>query len=170
MCSGNPAPKTVVAEEEGDILECHSSSCLPRNHCQVSNAWYSNSSRPNHDLLCAVMEICMKSKCEGERFVQCVQAAPEPLRVLASEQQLLDIEHFCTYEDEFTVLGFDPTFNCGKFMVMVTAYKNCMLKNFYGNLKYRILLDFFHCWSTSTPFSHTCSRYWWWKPPFCSHS
>ena len=30
MCSGNPAPKTVVAEitkEEGGILECCSSSC-----------------------------------------------------------------------------------------------------------------------------------------------
>ena len=69
----------------------------------------------------------MKSKCEGERFVRCVQAAPEPSCVLALEQQLLDIERFCTCEDEFTVLGFDPTFNCGKFMVTVTAYKNLML-------------------------------------------
>ena len=34
MCSGNPAPKTVVAEitkEEGGIVECRSTSCLPRN-------------------------------------------------------------------------------------------------------------------------------------------
>lgn len=34
-------------------------------------------------------------------------------------QQLLDLERFCTCEDEFTVLGFDPTFNCGKFSVTV---------------------------------------------------
>ena len=48
--------------------------------------------------------------------------------VLALQQQLLDIEHFCTCEDEFTVLGSDPTFNCGKFSVTVTAYKNLMLE------------------------------------------
>jgi len=128
--SGISAPKTVVADitkEEGGIAECRSSSCLPRNRHQVSNA-RANSSKHNHDLLYAVMEMCMKSKCEGEKFVQCVQAAPEPSCVLALEQQLFDIERFCTCEDEFTVLGFDPTFNCGKFMVTVTAYKHLMLE------------------------------------------
>ena len=54
----------------------------------------------------------MKSKQEGEKFIQCIQAAPESLCVL---QQLLDLERFCTCEDEFTILGFNPTFNCGKF-------------------------------------------------------
>ena len=128
----NSMPKNVVAEitkEEGGIIECRSSSCLPWNRHQVSNAQYSNSLKPNHDLLYAVMEMCMKSKCEGEKFVQCVQAAPEPMCVLALQQQLLDIECFCTCEDEFTVLGFDPTFNCGKFSVTVTVYKNFMLES-----------------------------------------
>ena len=37
----------------------------------------------------AVMEICLKAKSGGERFVQSVQAA----------------------ENEFTIAGFDPTFN-----------------------------------------------------------
>ena len=118
QCSGI----TVVAEitKEGGVVECHSSSCLPQNRHQLSNT---SSSRHNHNLLYAVMEMCMKSKCEGEKFVQCVQAVPEP-----SEQQLLDIERFCTCEDEFTVMRFDPTFNCGKFMITVTAYKYLMLE------------------------------------------
>ena len=132
MSSNSPTPKSVVAEitkEAGGIIECQSSSCLPRNCRQVSNARYSNSSKPNHDLLYAVIEMCMKSKCESEKFGQCIQAAPEPLCVLALEQQLLDLERFCTCEDEFTVLGFDLTFNCGKFSVMVTAYRNLMLES-----------------------------------------
>ena len=130
--SSSSTPKSVVAEitkEEGGIIECRSSSCLPQNRHQVSNAQYSNSLKPNHDLLYAVMEMCMKSKSEGEKFVQCVQAAPEPMCVLALEQQLLDLQRFCTCEDEFTVLGFDPTFNCGKFSVTVTAYRNLMLRS-----------------------------------------
>ena len=69
--------KLLWQKEEGGIVECRSTSCLPRNRRQVSNARYSSASRPNHDLLYGIMEKCMKSKCEGERFVQCVQAAPE---------------------------------------------------------------------------------------------
>ena len=37
---------------------------------------------------------------------------------------MLDLERFCTCEDEFTVEGFDPTFNCGKFSTTVMLYKN----------------------------------------------
>lgn len=61
----------------------------------------------NHGLLYAVMEMCVKTKsgCPSEKFIQSVQAAPEPLSVLALEQQLLDLERFCTCEDEFTVAG-----------------------------------------------------------------
>ena len=128
--NGNAAPKTVVAEitkEQGGIVECRSSSCLPWNR-QVINTQGSSSSKTNKDLLYSVMDMCMKSKCDGEQFIQCVQAAPEPSCVLALEQQLLDIERFCTCEDELTVLGFDPTFNCGKFMVTVTAYRHLMLE------------------------------------------
>jgi len=35
-------------------------------------------------------------------------AAPEPLCVLALDQQLIDLERFCTCDDEFSILGFDP--------------------------------------------------------------
>ena len=129
---GSLTPKGLVAkitEEEGGMVNCRSSSSLPRNRHQVSAAWYQSSSKTNSDLLHAVMEMCMKSKQEGENFVQCVQASPEPLCVLALEQQLLDLERFCTCEDEFAILGFDPTFNCGKFSVTVTAYKNLLLQS-----------------------------------------
>jgi len=75
------------------------------------------------------MEMCLKAKSGSEKFVQSVQAAPEPMAVLALEQWLIDLERFCTCEDGFTVAGFDPTFNCGKFSVTVMAYKNLLLQN-----------------------------------------
>ncbi len=51
------------------------------------------------------------------------------MAVLALEQQLIDLEWFCTNEDEFTVAGFDPTFNCGRFAVTVVAYKNLLIQS-----------------------------------------
>ena len=130
-CS-NSTPKAVVAkitESEGGIINCRSSSSLPRNHHQVSNIRQQSSSTTNRDLLCDVMEMCLKAKSGSEKFVQSVQAAPEPMAVLALEQQLIDLERFCTCEDGFTVAGFDPTFNCGKFSVTVMVYKNLLLQN-----------------------------------------
>ena len=78
--------------------------------------------------------MCIKSKQEGEKFVQHVQAAPEPSCVLALEQHLLDLERFYTCKDEFTILGFDPTFNCGKFSVLTACIIYLECQNVIGVL------------------------------------
>lgn len=49
--------------------------------------------------------------------------------VLASNRQLKDLEHFCTTEEEFCILGIDPTFNLGDFSVTVTTYKHLHLRD-----------------------------------------
>lgn len=131
-CS-HSTPKSVVAkitESEGGIINSRSPSSLPRNRKQVTNiGQQSTSSTPNHDLLYAVMEMCLKAK-NGEDFVRSVQASPEPMAVLSLDQQLVDLERFCTNEEEFTVAGFDPTFNCGNFAVTVMVYKNLLIQNY----------------------------------------
>ena len=76
--------------------------------------------------------MCLKAKSGSEKIVQSAQAAPEPMAVLALEQQLINLERFYTCEDGFTVAGFDPTFNCGKFSVRVMVYKNLLLQD--GNV------------------------------------
>ena len=58
-----------------------------------------------------------------------VSRLPQSQSVLALQQQLVDLERFCTCEDEFTVAGFDPTFNCGKFSVTVMVYRNLLLES-----------------------------------------
>jgi len=45
-------------------------------------------------MLYVVMEQCKKAE-RSDRFVQDVVCASEPMAVLATEQQLIDIERFC---------------------------------------------------------------------------
>ena len=118
-----------ITKSEGGIINCRSPSSLPRNRKQVTNiGQQSTSSTSNHDLLYAIMEMCLKAK-NGEEFVRSVQASPEPMAVLSLDQQLVDLERFCTIK-EFTVARFDPTFNCGNFAVTVMVYKNLLIQNY----------------------------------------
>ena len=62
------------------------------------------------------MQICKDSYGTEKEFVHAVETAPEPMCILATNQQLLDLEHFCTGE-EASVASTDPTFNLGLFSV-----------------------------------------------------
>lgn len=48
--------------------------------------------------------------------------------VLASQQQLRDIERFCTNPAKFCVLGVDATFNFGKYYVSLTTCRHLLLR------------------------------------------
>ena len=74
-----------------------------------------------------VMQMCKESYRSEDVFVQSVEAAPEPMCVLATKQQLLDIERFCTGELS-SVLNIDPTFN-----VTPTTYHNLLVTTPHGN-------------------------------------
>ena len=60
--------------------------------------------------------MCKESYGTEEEFVRAVEATPEPMCVLATNQQLSDMERFCTGE-ESSVASIDPTFNLGPFSV-----------------------------------------------------
>lgn len=47
-------------------------------------------------------------------FVRIVDNSVDPCLVLSTNQQLLDVECFCTNPAKFCVLGVDATFNFGK--------------------------------------------------------
>jgi len=73
-----------------------------------------------------------KESMGSEMFVRSVEAAPEPMCILASDQQLKDLERFCT-GDRTSVLCIDPTFNLGPFYVTPTTYQNVLVRNKSGN-------------------------------------
>jgi len=61
------------------------------------------------------MEWCKCAEPGESEFFQAVQAAPQPLCVLATDLQLKQIQFCCT---DLSILSVDPTFNLGEFYIM----------------------------------------------------
>ena len=64
-----------------------------------------------------------------DRFVQEVTCAPEPMAILATSQQLVDLERFCCDPAQFSVMGVDPTFDLGEFSVTLIVHQHLMVQN-----------------------------------------
>ena len=103
----NKRPLRVLREVEniqGGVMSAKSGCDLPRNRRQVYNAKQANkvggetlcSSIPRQDTLAEVMQMCKDTSSSTDAFIRSVEAAPEPMCVLATSQQLSDIERFCT--------------------------------------------------------------------------
>lgn len=56
-----------------------------------------------------------------------IAAHPEPVVVLATDQQIADLKRFATGNDS-DAISVDPTFNLGKFYVTPITYRNCFLQ------------------------------------------
>ena len=109
----NHPPKeavSVVYEEKGGMMGAKSLGELPRNRGQISNMRRNvNSNLPLcsckglRDPLFMVMEQC--KLCEsGDKFVRAVTASPEPMCVLATDQQLTDLVRFATNPNKILCL------------------------------------------------------------------
>ena len=101
----------AVYEGKGGMMGASCLGELPRNRDQVSNmrrtitnskpAMYSNKSL--RDPLFMVMEQC--KLCEsGDKFVRVVTASPEPMCLLATDQQLNDLTRFATNPNKFQLI------------------------------------------------------------------
>jgi len=79
--------------------------------------------RETRDTLCC--------SAEGfECFAQDVTCTPEPIAVLATNQQLFDMERFCCNDlFKFSIVGIDPTFNLREFRVIRIVYKQLLLED-----------------------------------------
>lgn len=75
-------------------------------------------------ILYALMEKCKMDESMVDPFVWSVVGAPDPMCVLATNNQLNDIERFCCNSQQFSILGVDPTFNLGDFSVTVTTFRH----------------------------------------------
>ena len=120
---------TEVIDSTGRLVNTRSAGALPRNCQQVSYFKSKDkSSGHNLDVLYNVMLQC-KSSVPGKEFVRSVVAAPEPMAVLATDQQLNDMVRFLTNPVEFAITGVDPTFNFGDFNITPIVYRNLLLEH-----------------------------------------
>ena len=110
----------IVDREMGGIEKSCSSSSLPRNKQQVRNVKRNLFASSTTDEFSALLARC---KVETEGFVRCIQAAPEPACVLATDFLLDQLVLNCTNE-EFSVATIDPTFNLGDFYVTPIVFKS----------------------------------------------
>ena len=136
--SENKKPMKVLREVDticGGVMQAQSMCELPRDRRQVYNLkqaskGHSDSACTN-DTLAYVMQKCKETSSGVDVFIRSVEAAPEPMCMLATNQQLYDMERFCT-KSPSSVLSIDPTFNLGPFYVTPTTFCNLMVHNKQG--------------------------------------
>lgn len=127
------AIKTVY-DNAGGVINAQSLSEIPRNRRQAVNSRSQGSSTSgitsnmNKDLIYDLLEQNFKSL---KTFVRSVTFNDTVACVLASDQQLYDLERFCANDQSHrsSVFGIDPTFNLGDFYVTVTTYENLLITN-----------------------------------------
>lgn len=125
----------AIDDEVGDIIGQSSSSSHLHNLTQVYSAQRKLklegnpvTSKSNVAQLADTMEMCESGHDAGnEKFVRCVQAAPEPMCILASDRQLDEMVRNFTDESQFFCLGVDPTFKLGAFYVAPIVFALRML-------------------------------------------
>ena len=131
------APKEavrVVYEKAGGVVSASSLSELPRDRRQAynvkSHSQCTSGIASNHhkDLIYDLLEQRFGSL---KQFVWNVSFDDAVSCVLFTDQQLYDVQRFCTNKGSTTnsVFGVDPTFNLGDFYVTVTTYENLLMVN-----------------------------------------
>lgn len=138
-----PARETVhkIINKRGGIMKIESSGALARDRAQVYNIAkgmkkdIAPSSIPNDDPL---LQVLVKAKQEQQGrtediLIRELPLFPEPTVFLATQQQLVDIERFCSNPEKFCVLGVDATFQIATFYFTFTTYRNLMLTTEKGN-------------------------------------
>ena len=67
----------------------------------------------------------------GDKLVRVQTACPEPMCVLATDQQLADLIRFGTDPSQFNSVLFvvDPTFSLGDFSVTCITYRHLLVMN-----------------------------------------
>lgn len=123
-----------IINNKGGIEKIQSGGELPRNRKQIYNAVQVAT---KNDKIPDPLEYLMKKsklelQDENSAFIRSVQTTPEPMIFLATKQQLIDIERFCTNPENFCVLGVDATFELCDYYLTFATYRNQMLETKNG--------------------------------------
>ena len=118
-----------VTKESGGVCGLDSTGTLPRNETQVM--YIKNKQQEpgpaNKDPLASVMEL-QKTTFRG--FIRKIVCNDIQTVMLFTDRQLNNIIKFCCHRrpNKVSELGVDLTFQLGPFYVLVTSYKNTVLK------------------------------------------
>ena len=115
----------------GGVLEARSLGSIPKSRSQVHYHQAKNKEKPSEsDSLFTVMLQCKSTDPNfDDTFVRSAVGAPEPMTVLATNQQLKDMVCFYTDPQQHTVMGIDPKFNFVEFNVTPIAFRYLLLEH-----------------------------------------
>ena len=119
------SPKEVfhqTLEESGGIMQIKSAGGHARDLKQVKNIKQKNQQNEGDEFIELIQMLKEDARYPENAFVRKVDNSSDPCIVLATSQQLRDIERFCTNPAKFSVLGVDATFNFGKYYVTMTTF------------------------------------------------
>lgn len=133
-CVSGKGPKEVVSKVStavGGIKNALDACELPRNERQVSyvkQQLKTNSSPLSSVSATDVLSVVMhKAYMEDQQFIREVRTLREPAIVVATDQQLNDLDRFCCSQEKFGILTVDPTFCLGDFDVTLSTYRHLLL-------------------------------------------
>ena len=165
-------PKKVMRDVEtakGGIIEASSGCELPRNRRQVYNLKQVESAKREKesipsgvssqklDSIASAMQMCKETFNTEVAFIRAIDVAVEPMCVLASNQQLRDLERFCCSSENPSILTVDPTFNLGPFYVTPMTYQHMMIENLQGSHPIQLGPILVHHTKTLRPFHYFAS-------------
>ena len=110
-------PKTIVSnilQECGGSNGVQGHNNLVRNRQQIYNAKLRAKEQKDEEV--EVMDLYKREQNSQLHFIPEVNLELEMSVFVFTEQQLIDIEHFCTIMPHFCVLGFDATYNIGSYL------------------------------------------------------
>ena len=133
---GIKKPKQLVHDilsEKGGISNISAPGEHARDRKQISNFLHNKKDSSREDCLLEVMDLCKtQARNPTTSFVKEVIASPELTIFMTTDQQLKDIERFCTNLKNFSILGVDATYNVGEYYLTLTTYRNLMLSTKKG--------------------------------------
>ena len=109
----------------------YSAGSWPRDIKQACN--FKSNSKPrsvttgSDPYLALVMQCKEDAKDPKTAYIKQVRCAPEPIVILATDEQMDCMVKFCTNSAHFGVFGVDPTFDLGSFSVTTTTYEHLHL-------------------------------------------
>ena len=120
-------PKTIVSDvlqESGAFEGVQGQNDLVGNRQQIYNAKWRV--KKEKDEMVEIMDLYKKERNAQLHFIREVNLAPEVSVFVSTEQQLRDIERFCTKTSHFCTLGSNSTYNIGSYYVTISKDRHLM--------------------------------------------
>ena len=136
--SSNKGPREiveVVSRQAGGIVGAIAPGQLPRDEKQISNVKRRIQQGTMDSVADELFVVMQRAYAQDttNKFIRDIKMAPEPAIVLADDQQLVDLQRFCTSSLDFGVLTVDPTFSLGDFDVTPITYTHLLLETHRGS-------------------------------------